>query len=189
MTLGAMILSGGASTRMGEDKAALLWHGRSAVDRLAETARAVGCETVLTVGPGDHGLPRVIDEPRFGGPVGGVMAGAAALFEAGCDHALILAVDAPSLTPYDLAPLLSRPGTGAAFEGLHFPMIVSLAALPDAPADWPMARLADHAGIVRLAVPPEAAARLRGANSPEERAPLLAELAEREAPISPAPAE
>jgi molybdopterin-guanine dinucleotide biosynthesis protein A len=185
MTLGAMILTGGGSTRMGQDKAAILWLGRPAVERLAETARAVGCSTVITVGPGEHGLPRVADEPAFGGPVGGVTAGAAALRIAGCDRALILAVDAPTLTPGDLAPLLVHARPGAAFEGLHFPMVVDLAALPDAPADWPMARLVERAGVARLPAAPAGAQRLRGANSPEELAPLLAELTAREGAHSP----
>jgi dienelactone hydrolase len=46
---------------------------------------------VVEVGAPDHGLPRVSEEPAGGGPVGGVLAGAAALREAGCDRALALA--------------------------------------------------------------------------------------------------
>ena len=39
----------------------------------------------------------------------------------------------------------------------------------------PIRRLAETAGVARLPVPPGAQARLRGANTPEERAALLAE--------------
>ncbi|HEY0651236.1 NTP transferase domain-containing protein, partial [Phenylobacterium sp.] len=50
MALGVVILTGGASSRMGADKAALLWGGRRAVDRLADLARELGAAAVLTSG-------------------------------------------------------------------------------------------------------------------------------------------
>lgn len=181
MRLGAMILSGGASSRMGVDKALVEWCGRRAVDRVADLAFKVGAEIIVTVGAASYGLPFVADEPPLGGPVGGVLAGAKALREAGCQRVLVLAVDAPSLAAGDLAPLLAVDAAGAAYEGLHFPLVVALSALPlEARADWPMARLAERAGVVRLGAPPEAQARLRGANTPQEHEALLAELAERE---------
>ena len=55
MNIGALILAGGASRRMGEDKAALAWGGQSAVQRIAALARAAGASTVITCGPGDFG--------------------------------------------------------------------------------------------------------------------------------------
>lgn len=181
MRLGAMILSGGASARMGQDKGALDWLGRRAVDRVADLAAAAGAQAVVTVGASDYGLPRVVDEPPLGGPVGGVLAGAQALRQAGCDRALVLAVDAPTLTLDDLRPLLEHGGPGAAFEDQHFPLVIDLAALPaDAQAGWPMARLAERAAIARLPCPQEALARVRGANTPQERQALLEELAGRE---------
>ncbi len=181
MQLGAIILSGGASSRMGDDKALMDWLGRRAVDRVAELALQVGAEIVVTVGTTDYGLPLVAEETPLGGPVGGVLAGTAALRNAGCLRALVLAVDAPSLAASDLASLLAVDAAGAAYEGLHLPLVVALGALPaDARADWPMARLAERAGVVRLAAPTQAQARLRGANTPEEREALLAELAARE---------
>lgn len=179
--LGAIILSGGASSRMGVDKALMDWLGRRAVDRVADLAFEVGARTVVTVGTTDYGLPVVVEETPLGGPVGGVLAGAAALREAGCLRALVLAVDAPSLAAEDLAPLLAADAMGAAYEGLHLPLVVALGALPsDARADWPMARLAERAGVMRLVGPPQAQARLRGANTRQEREALLAELAARE---------
>jgi molybdopterin-guanine dinucleotide biosynthesis protein A len=56
---GVLILTGGGSRRMGRDKAALDWGGVRAVDRLAELARALGAQRVLTVGA-DLGLPFVL---------------------------------------------------------------------------------------------------------------------------------
>jgi len=177
-TLGAIVLTGGASRRMGEDKAALSWLGERAVDRVAALARVSGAGVVLTAGARDYGLPFIPDDKTYGGPVGGVLAGAAELARQGCGRALVLAVDAPTLLAEDLAPLLAQAGPGAAYEGLHLPLVVGLDAIPpDAAADWPLGRLAERAGLVRLASPPGAALRLRGANTPDERDRLLNELA------------
>lgn len=171
--LGAMILSGGASSRMGRDKAVLDWAGLRAIDRVAALARACGATTLCSVGPGDYGLPMVADPQA--GPVGGVLAGAAALKAAGCARALVLAVDAPTLTPRDLAPLIAAPGA-AAYERQPLPLILDLTGLPSAEPGLALWRFADLAGVAHLPVPPGAQARLRGANTPEERAALLAEL-------------
>src|SRR5690349_21774956 len=91
MALGAIILAGGASSRMGVDKATQDWNGMRAVDRVAALARSLGCDPVIVAG-GDYGLPFVPDPPESG-PAGGVMAGAAALRKAGAARALVLAVD------------------------------------------------------------------------------------------------
>jgi molybdopterin-guanine dinucleotide biosynthesis protein A len=175
--LGAMILCGGRASRMGEDKALVDWAGRRAVDRVADLARAVGARALVTVGPTGYGLPAVADDEAFAGPVGGILAGARALAAQACTRALVLAVDTPTLNPADLAPLLAHDGPAAAYDGLHLPLVIDLAAIPrDAAAGMRISALAAGAGAVRLPVPPGAAARLRGANTPEERDLLLAEL-------------
>eukprot|EP01035_Chromulina_nebulosa_P039441 gene39441-53322_t len=97
MTLGAIILTGGASSRMGADKADALWLGVRAVDRVAALAADCEADPVITVGAKNYGLAFVADDDLGGGPVGGVIAGVRALKSAGCRRALILAVDAPTL--------------------------------------------------------------------------------------------
>jgi molybdopterin-guanine dinucleotide biosynthesis protein A len=178
MALGAIILTGGPSRRMGVDKAYLEWGGRTAVDRLARTAREAGAIRVATVGGADHGLTRIEDDAPDGGPVAGIIAGARWMERAGLERLLVLAVDAATVMPTDLAPLLAAPLPGAAFEGLNLPFVTALEALPaDAGAGWAVARLLDRAGLHRLTPPAEAVLRLRGANTPDERAVLLARLA------------
>lgn len=178
MILGGIILAGGAASRMGADKAELDWLGMRAIDRVAGLARAVGAQVIVSSGPGDYGLRRVMDDQPLGGPVGGVLAGARTLLGTGCDRALVLAVDAPTLRAQDVQALLAAGSPGAAFEGLHLPMVLDLAAIPsEAEAGWPLTRLADRVGLARLACPQEARARMRGANTPKERAALLADLA------------
>lgn len=166
-SLGAIILCGGGSRRMGRDKAALEWDGRRAVDLVADLARAVGAGALVTAGA-DLGLPWVADDAAGAGPVGGVLAGARALRTA---RLLVLAVDAPTIRPGDLAPLLSK---GGCYEGLPVPMVFEAAALPlDAEAGWPLRRLVERTGLEVLPVPDGALLRLRGANTPEERDVLL----------------
>ena len=178
MALGAIILVGGASSRMRTDKAAQLWSGRRAVDRLADVARAAGAAVVLTVGARDYGLETVEDEAPGGGPVAGLMAGFAALAACGCDRGLALAVDAPTIRAGDLEPLLTAAAPGAAYAESHFPLVAWLAALPaEAGPHGAVARFIEQTGLHRLEAAPDARARLRGANTPEERARLLADLA------------
>ncbi len=177
MGFGVIILAGGRSSRMGADKAVLDWGGRRAVDRLADLAGGLGSAMVVTAGPVAYGLPFVADDPPGGGPVAGIAAASVLLARAGCARALVLAVDAPTVAREDLAPLLAAPGPGACYAGLHLPLAIDLAALPaDAGAGWSMFRLIETAGIARLDCPDGALARLRGANTPEEREILLAGL-------------
>lgn len=163
--LAAIILAGGASRRMGEDKALVLWGGVRAVDRVAALAEAVGAEAAIVSGS-DYGLPFVTDPAPQAGPVAGVLAATRAL---PAQRYLILAVDAPTVTAEDLLPLLAAPYPGAAYEGLPVPMVVAAAAVPAGAQDgWPLRRLVERAGLTALAVPDGALDRLRGANTPEE---------------------
>lgn len=160
--LGAIILCGGASRRMGRDKAVLDWDGARAVDRVATLARTVGAQALVTAGA-DLGLPWVPDAEALAGPVGGVLAGARFL---NAERLLVLAVDAPTVTVEDLEPLLTA---GGCYEGLPVPMVMRTDALPaDAEAGWPLRRLVEQAGLQALPLPEGAMARLRGANTPEE---------------------
>lgn len=170
---GAVILVGGRSSRMGQDKAVLDWGGQRAVDRVAQIARAAGAASLLTAG-GDYGLDFVIDPSPFAGPVAGILAGLAALADQGLGRALVLAVDTPTLTLADLTPLLDAPAPGAAYEGFHLPMTTPTSpAPPNALPDWPVRLLIEALGLTRLACPPQARARLAGANTPAERQRLL----------------
>jgi molybdopterin-guanine dinucleotide biosynthesis protein A len=167
---------------MGTDKALLEWAGLRAIDRVAALAAAAGAQVIVASGSRDHGLPLALDETQFGGPVGGLIAGAVALRQAGCDRMLALAVDAPTIRLADIAPLLTQASPGAAYQALHLPMVIDVAAIPtDAQADWPLARLVERAGLARPACPREAHARLRGANTLEERDALMSELVAAEA--------
>lgn len=177
--LGGLVLAGGTSRRMGEDKALLDWGGRRAIDRVFDLAASICGDRVLVSGP-DYGLPFVADPHPLAGPTAGILAGAAALRAKGCAAILVLAVDTPTLNAADLAPLLDGPGPGFCYAGLPIPMVARIDALPfDAPGDWPLRRLVEATGLTALDCPPHVHLRARGANDEAERAVLIAQLTSR----------
>jgi molybdopterin-guanine dinucleotide biosynthesis protein A len=160
---------------MGLDKATLDWGGLRAVDRVANLARATGAAWVMTAG-GDYGLSYVQDPEPQAGPVAGVLTALPLLRSGGADRVLLLAVDAPTLRPADLSPLLSA-AAGACFNGFPLPAVLNVDAIAlDAQARWPLHRLIERSGAVALPWDAALARRIRGANTPEERAALLSDL-------------
>lgn len=97
MDCAGLLFTGGASRRLGVDKATLLVAGERLVDRAGRLLGEV-CAPVLEVGPGHGGLASVREDPPGAGPLAALVAGAAALVARG--HAgptLALAVDLPSV--------------------------------------------------------------------------------------------
>ena len=90
----AILLAGGQSTRMGRDKAALDFHGKSLLRYQAEKLRRIGIEDLVIAG-GDVSLPgaRTVQDRFPGhGPLGGLHA---ALEQIENPSALVLPVDTP----------------------------------------------------------------------------------------------
>ncbi|WP_091743216.1 NTP transferase domain-containing protein [Phenylobacterium immobile] len=168
--LRAIILAGGRAERMGRDKALIAWDGETAIARIARLADAAGAGDVIVAG-GDYGLPFVMDAVAYGGPVGGVLAAAAAPTQA--ERFLILAVDAPTITLADLGPLLAAPSPGAVYAGFPLPMVIDRRAVPVAmEVNDRLLRLIEAAGLGTLEPPLDVIPRLRGANTPEDLAVL-----------------
>jgi molybdopterin-guanine dinucleotide biosynthesis protein A len=137
-TVAGLLLTGGASRRMGTDKALLEVDGRRLAERGASVLAAV-CDLVLEVGPGVSGLPAVQEDPAGHGPLAALGAGAAELRRLG--HAgpvLLLAVDMPYVDTALLQLLADRPGLPTAVpvaDGQPQPMCArygpdALAAVP-----------------------------------------------------------
>jgi molybdenum cofactor guanylyltransferase len=109
-----LLLTGGASRRMGRDKALLVMGGRSLADRGAQLLGEVA-EPVVEVGPGYSRLPAVREHPPGAGPLAALCAGAAELRRLGHDGpVLLLAVDMPFVTTALLRLLAGRPGPATA---------------------------------------------------------------------------
>lgn len=114
MAVAGILLTGGASSRIGVDKALIEVGGRRLVDLAAEKLQAATAEAV-EVGPGYSALRSVREEPPGSGPLAGFAAGAAALAGAGCDlPILLLAVDMPLVGEALLALLASQADQAAA---------------------------------------------------------------------------
>jgi molybdopterin-guanine dinucleotide biosynthesis protein A len=107
----ALLLTGGASRRLGRDKATLMIGGvplaRRTADLLVEVA-----DPVIEVGPGYTGLPHVREDPPGGGPLAAVAAGWTALGSGSIQAVLVVATDLPRLTGGLLALLAGHSETG-----------------------------------------------------------------------------
>jgi molybdopterin-guanine dinucleotide biosynthesis protein A len=120
MNFSALVLAGGESRRMGQDKAWLEFEGRPLLARAVATLKSAGVEEILISGRpgGDYsrfGCPVLFDlEPGFG-PVGGIERG---LQRARFGLVIVLAVDLPRVTPQFLRHLKQQcdPLTGAVPE-------------------------------------------------------------------------
>jgi molybdopterin-guanine dinucleotide biosynthesis protein A len=111
MPAAGLLLTGGASRRMGQDKAALAASdtGESLAGR---TARLLGAATsvALEIGPGFSRLPAVVEVQRGGGPLVAIAAGREELCRRGWNGpALVVATDLPRLTATLLAWLAEHP--------------------------------------------------------------------------------
>ena len=112
--IAGLLLTGGASRRMGTDKALIEVDGQRLVDRAAAVLAAVA-DPVIEVGPGWSDLPAVREDPPGSGPLAALSTGAAALRAAGHDGAvLVLAVDMPRVSVELLQFLAGRPGNATA---------------------------------------------------------------------------
>jgi len=103
-----LLLTGGASARMGTPKALLQRDGETLADRSARLLRRV-CDPVVEIGPGYTTLVRVDEDPPGRGPLAALVAGAAAV--PGSGPVLLLACDLPFVTEALLTRLATWPGT------------------------------------------------------------------------------
>jgi molybdopterin-guanine dinucleotide biosynthesis protein A len=111
MRLGAVVLAGGRSTRMGEPKATLDWHGAPLVVHVARALQdaVAGGPVVVVAAPGQAladlppGVTRVDDPAEGRGPLQGIAAGLAAL---DAEAAVVAGTDQPFVA--GVVPLLVR---------------------------------------------------------------------------------
>jgi molybdopterin-guanine dinucleotide biosynthesis protein A len=98
--MSGLVLAGGASRRMGTDKAQIVLGGESLVRRVVRTLAQVCTDVLVASGDGqrlDHlGLPQVADAVPDSGPLGGIAAG---LEAARHDLVAVVAVDMPAASP------------------------------------------------------------------------------------------
>ena len=104
--MSGLVLAGGASRRMGRDKAQILFGSEPLVLRAVRRLAQVCVDVVVASGDGhrlDHlGVTQVADVMRGAGPLAGIAAG---LESARHDLVAVVAVDMPSASPAVLALL------------------------------------------------------------------------------------
>lgn len=108
--LAAIVLAGGHSRRMGQDKATLDWAGQPMLARIVETLGRC-CDPVLVVasevsaayrslkGTGGPPATWITDEDSHGGALGALAAGLDAAARAGAQLAFVCATDMPLVSP------------------------------------------------------------------------------------------
>jgi len=105
--LGAILLTGGASRRLGTDKATLALGGTTLAQRAAAVLHEI-TPLAVEVGPGVSGLPAVLEDPPGTGPLAAFAAGLHALGDR-IAAAIVLAVDMPGVTAAVLRRLADHP--------------------------------------------------------------------------------
>ncbi|GAC1312439.1 MAG: hypothetical protein NVSMB16_09260 [Acidimicrobiales bacterium] len=119
MRCAGILLTGGASSRMGTDKATLVLHpGEPTLAQRAAAELLVVASPVIEVGPGASGLPSIVEEGIHPGPLVALDAAVRALAAYRCSGggiagALVLACDMPLVDRALLGWLASYPGEGS----------------------------------------------------------------------------
>jgi molybdopterin-guanine dinucleotide biosynthesis protein A len=111
MAAAGLLLTGGASRRMGQDKAALI-HPEDGQPLARRLAARLLCATspAIEVGPGRTDLPTAVEDPPGMGPLAAVVAGQRSLDSLGWSGpVLVVATDLPRLTPSLLVWLAGHP--------------------------------------------------------------------------------
>lgn len=126
-TIAGAVLTGGASRRMGRDKALIEIDGVPLADRVASVLRCAGCDPVVAIG-GDERLRRRLATPVLPdrlpghGPLGGVLVALETVADADGPHrdrVVVVACDLPDLTPASIGALIDaarRSDEGAAAD-------------------------------------------------------------------------
>lgn len=103
------VLCGGASKRMGRDKALLVLDGRTLIERCLEALNGVAASSLVACGPQPRyarlGLPLALDGVPDGGPLAGLCA---ALERTRTPWLCVLACDMPRASADGMRTLLAR---------------------------------------------------------------------------------
>jgi len=121
----AVILAGGQSSRMGQDKAQLQRpDGDSQLEFTAKCALQAGAQQVLISGQSLVGYPALPDLHPSAGPLAGIEAALDWLSRQGSDHPLVvLPCDLPYLTTAPVGELLTA-DCNSAFKDSYLPCLI-----------------------------------------------------------------
>lgn len=122
--IAAVILVGGKSSRMGQDKASLPYKEKRLVDVVADAVREAGIENIYVSGEinGYTSLPDLLAER---GPMGGICSSAVRLCQK-YTHALFIPVDMPLINVEPLRLLMLHEQSACHFDGHPLPCTIPL---------------------------------------------------------------
>ena len=125
--IAGLVLAGGASSRMGSDKAQLKWRGVRLLDHAASLLKTAGAEAVFVLGRKDEpgGLA---DEAPGAGPARAISDAVRRLHKNGWERFLIAPVDMPLMTAEALSVLTDAPDA-CAYAGHPMPLYLAAGAL------------------------------------------------------------
>lgn len=127
MKIAGVVLAGGLSSRMGENKALLSLKGQTLLQRSCDLLNQIGLEDVNV--SGDYtGFSCISDEFQSLGPIGGIYSCAKQLFNQ-MDYMLVLPVDMPYIAEKELRPLVALSTqniSGAYHQNATFPMLIKI---------------------------------------------------------------
>ncbi len=160
--IAGIVLAGGKSSRMGENKALLDYNGRPLLDHMIGILEQTGLSDIYVSGAFE-GYRCIPDSAPHAGPAQAI----ADIFAALDDYAgaLFIPVDMP-LLPVDALHLLLAQKRGAYFEGAPLPAFI---AKPHSQERFRSVKEILAAGEIKaIALPPEFESCMGNANTPEE---------------------
>ncbi|WP_163371030.1 molybdenum cofactor guanylyltransferase [Endozoicomonas acroporae] len=175
-TLYGLVLAGGRSSRMGQDKSRLNWCGKPLYRHIAALLARAGIDQVLISGSGFAPDDSVIADVVPGrGPLSGIHAALQRLQDG--DRLLVIPVDMP-LVPADAIRTLGEQQQACCFAGFNLPMILPVTSklrqaversiTSDNPRDYALWRLHQLSGGQTLVLPSSMADLFVNVNTPED---------------------
>lgn len=135
-TVVGAVLTGGASRRMGVDKATLVVEGVPMAVRVADALRAAGAVAVVVVGHAVDGEDHVADAHPGEGPLGGVLTALAHAATTGAGRLVVAPCDLVAPDPAAFAALVAtldrHPAAAAVIAGPDDPLPLALRLAPTA---------------------------------------------------------
>ena len=132
MSIAGLVLAGGKSSRMGQDKAMLTIENETLLERNVRLLKQAGCDDVFISGnyQGRSKQLNVIDDLSANiGPVSGILSSLKYLLTTGHSQVVIVAVDMPNLGIKQLQPLISKLDSSCNGQFYHdslFPLVIKI---------------------------------------------------------------
>ena len=181
-SLAGVVLAGGASRRMGRDKATAIYDGRTMVETVVDVVSRCCAPVFVIAAPGQAlpdlaGVTVLRDEVRGVGPLLATARGLRAAADAGAQRVFVCAVDMPLLTTALIADLAAHEGADVVlpWDGRdHYLAGVYRTGLADrvdalvSAGERSMRSLVDTVNTQRIVMSPTAA--LTNVNTPAELA-------------------